>query len=159
MTKPQCVAADFDADIDIVYAMHDVFKRQSEVEIFPMCIDQAIEIAPYSQRGGGMLTGKYANGGAGRLTKEHRYSFERMRRAVLGLSTRATALGIQSPTLAVARAMSHPACPRPIMSAGFTAQVQRSVEAMTFGTAAEIYDRITAPLVTPPPANDRAGEL
>ena len=69
MTKPQCVAANFDADIDIVYAMHDVLKRQSEVEIFPMCIDQAIEIAPYSQRSGGMLTGKYANGGAGGVSE------------------------------------------------------------------------------------------
>jgi aryl-alcohol dehydrogenase-like predicted oxidoreductase len=160
--KAQSVAANFEVCIDIVQPMHSLVKRQSEVEIFPMCVDQGIEIAPYSPLGGGLLTGKYANGGTGRLTEDHRYAarynVEWMRKAALGLSTLASDLGIHPATLAVAWAMSHPARPRPIISARSVAQLQPSLDAMTFSMTAELYDQITALSVTPAPANDRIEE-
>jgi aryl-alcohol dehydrogenase-like predicted oxidoreductase len=160
--KAQSVAANFEVCIDIVQPMHSLVKRQSEIEIFPMCVDQGIEIAPYSPLGGGLLTGKYANGGTGRLTEDHRYAarynVEWMRKAALGLSTLASDLGIHPATLAVAWAMSHPARPRPIISARSVAQLQPSLDAMTFSMTAELYDQITALSVTPAPANDRIEE-
>ncbi|MEL7088774.1 MAG: aldo/keto reductase, partial [Planctomycetota bacterium] len=71
--KAQAVAARFDTRIDLLQPMYNLVKRQAEVEIFPMAKDQQISVVPYSPLGGGLLTGKYANGGAGRLTEDSRY--------------------------------------------------------------------------------------
>jgi aryl-alcohol dehydrogenase-like predicted oxidoreductase len=160
--KAQAVAAAFEIRIDIVQPMHSLVKRQSEVEIFPMCVDQGIEIAPYSPLGGGLLTGKYAAGQTGRLTEDHRYAarynVEWMRRAATALSALAADLNAHPATLAVAWAMAHPARPRPIISGRSAAQLQPSIDALSYDMTSDLYDQITALSVTPPPATDRIEE-
>ncbi|MEO0669924.1 MAG: aldo/keto reductase [Pseudomonadota bacterium] len=162
IVKAQGIAASFDVRIDIVQPMHSLVKRQSEVEIFPACVDLGLEIAPYSPLGGGLLTGKYATGGTGRLTEDSRYAarynVEWMREAAVGLSTLATEMGVHPASLAVAWAMAHPARPRPIISARSEAQLAPSLAALDVDMTAELYDRITALSVTPPPATDRIEE-
>lgn len=160
--KAQAVAANFDLRIDIVQPMYSLVKRQSEVEIFPMCIDQGIELAPYSPLGGGLLTGKYASGETGRLTVDPaykaRYDVDWMREAAVGLSALAAGLGVHPATLAVAWTMAHPARPKIIISGRSAAQLQPSVDALQFEMTADLYDQITALSVTPAPATDRLEE-
>ncbi|MEL7132172.1 MAG: aldo/keto reductase [Pseudomonadota bacterium] len=160
--KAQAVAAQFEVRIDIIQPMHSLVKRQAEVELFPMAVDQGIEIAPYSPLGGGLLTGKYATGGTGRLTQDHRYAarydVDWMRDAAVALSALAADLGTSAATLAVAWAMAHPARPRPIVSARSAGQLAASLAALDVAMTAELYNQITGFSVTPPPATDRIEE-
>lgn len=160
--KAQAVAAQFEVAIEMVQPMHSLVKRQAEVEIFPMCVDQGLEIVPYSPLGGGLLTGKYARGETGRLTEDAmyaaRYNVDWMREAAANLARMAQDLGTEAATLAVAWAMAHPARPRPIVSARSAAQLGPSLAALDFDMTADLYAQITALSVTPPPATDRIEE-
>ena len=160
--KAQGVAAQFEVAIEMVQPMHSLVKRQAEVEIFPMCVDQGLEIVPYSPLGGGLLTGKYARGETGRLTEDAmyaaRYNVDWMRAAAGNLARMAQDLGTEAATLAVAWAMAHPARPRPIVSARSAAQLGPSLAALDFDMTADLYAQITALSVTPPPATDRIEE-
>ena len=160
--KAQGVAAQFEVAIEMVQPMHSLVKRQAEVEIFPMCVDQGLEIVPYSPLGGGLLTGKYARGETGRLTEDAmyaaRYNVDWMREAAANLARMAQDLGTEAATLAVAWAMAHPARPRPIVSARSAAQLGPSLAALDFDMTADLYAQITALSVTPPPATDRIEE-
>ncbi|MEL6104039.1 MAG: aldo/keto reductase [Pseudomonadota bacterium] len=160
--KAQAIAARFDMRIDIIQPMHNLVKRQAEVEIFPMAVDQGIEIAPYSPLGGGLLTGKYASGGTGRLSEDDRYStrygLDWMHETARALKAYAGQVGIDPATLAVAWAMAHPARPRPIISARSAEQLAPSLAALEFEMTPKMYDEITALSQTPPPATDRIEE-
>jgi aryl-alcohol dehydrogenase-like predicted oxidoreductase len=160
--KAQTIAAGFETKIDMVQPMHSLVKRQSEVEIFPVCIDQGIEIAPYSPLGGGLLTGKYVGGGAGRLIDDERYAarynVEWMHETAAKLAALAADMGLHPASLAVAWAMAHPARPRPIVSARSSEQLAPSLAALDVDMTADLYTQITALSVTPPPATDRIEE-
>ncbi len=156
------IAARFDLSVAVIQPMYNLVKRQAEVEILPMADDMNILVAPYSPLGGGLLTGKYGNGGAGRLTEDDRYAarygMDVMHRAAKGLTDIAADEGVAAATLAVAWAAAHPTGPSPIISARSVEQLQPSLEAMTFEMSAELYDRIAALSPTPPPATDRLEE-
>ncbi|MEP4246730.1 aldo/keto reductase [Tateyamaria sp.] len=160
--KAQSIAASFDIRIEMAQPMHSLVKRQAEVEIFPMCVDQDIEIVPYSPLGGGLLTGKYARGETGRLTEDPmyaaRYNVEWMRETARSLSALASDLGTSPATLAIAWAMAHPARPRPIISARSVEQLTPSLAALDFDMTPDLYAQITALSITPPPATDRIEE-
>lgn len=160
--KAQAIAARFDMRIDIIQPMHNLVKRQAEVEIFPMAVDQGIEIAPYSPLGGGLLTGKYVDGGSGRLSEDDRYAtrygLDWMHETASALKAYAGQMGVDPATLAVAWAMAHPARPRPIVSARSAEQLAPSLAALKFQMTPEIYAEITALSQTPPPATDRIEE-
>ena len=162
IVKAQGIAAQFDIRIDIAQPMHSLVKRQAEVEIFPACVDQGIELAPYSPLGGGLLTGKYTDGGTGRLTEDDRYAarynVDWMHRAAADLAAMARDMGTHPASLAVAWAMAHPARPRPIVSARSADQLAPSLAALDIDMTAALYDRITALSITPPPATDRIEE-
>ncbi|MEO0390072.1 MAG: aldo/keto reductase, partial [Pseudomonadota bacterium] len=137
-------------------------KRQAEVELLPMCMDQGIMAVPYSPLGGGLLTGKYAHGGAGRLTEDDRYAARYglgwMHDTARRLADLADARGVHPATLAVAWAAAHEARPSPIVSARNAAQLAPSVAAEAAKMDAALYAEITALSVTPPPATDRIEE-
>ena len=160
--KAQSFASNFDLRVGILQPMYSLVKRQVEVEILPMCVDQGIEVAPYSPLGGGLLTGKYAGGGTGRLTEDSRYTarydFDWMHATAAQLVSLADELGTNPATLAVAWAMAHDSRPRPIVSARSAAQLGPSLDALGFQMTPEIYRRVAALSRTPPPATDRAEE-
>lgn len=160
--KAQAIAAAFEVSIAILQPMYSLVKRQSEVEILPMCMDQGIEVAPYSPLGGGLLTGKYAQGGSGRLTEDSRYAarydFDWMRQTAVDLDALAAEMGLNAATLAVAWAMAHESRPRPIISARSAAQLAPSLQALKVQMTPELYARLTALSQTPAPATDRAEE-
>jgi len=154
------VAAEFDLRIDILQPMYNLVKRQAEVEILPMCADQGITVAPYSPLGGGLLTGKYAKGGSGRLKEDtmyaSRYRQDWMHQTASDLRALAAELGTDPATLAVAWVAAHPTGPVPIISARNAEQLQPSLAALDFAMTGAIYDRLCALSPTPAPATDRS---
>ena len=160
--KALWVASEFDLRIDILQPMYNIVKRQAEVELFPACVDQGIAIAPYSPLGGGLLTGKYAAGGSGRLFEDKayasRYAPEWMHKAAVGLQEIAADVGVHAATLTVAWAARHPAGPTPIISARSAEQLTPSLAAMDYTLDDALYARLTALAPTPAPATDRLEE-
>lgn len=160
--KAQAVARDLGTRIDVMQPMYSLVKRQAEVEIFPMAQDQGIALVPYSPLGGGLLTGKYASGGTGRLTDDPRYAVRYGQGWMHDVATRLTALardlGTDPATLAVAWVMTHGARPSPIISARSLAQLRPSLAAVDLAMSADLYARITALSPAPPPATDRLEE-
>ncbi|MEX0319421.1 MAG: aldo/keto reductase [Ruegeria sp.] len=160
--KAGAVAARFDLRIDILQPMYSLVKRQAEVEILPMCADQGIAVAPYSPLGGGLLTGKYAQGGAGRLSEDSRYAArygqEWMAGTAAALAELADELGTSPATLAVAWVAAHPCQPMPIISGRSAEQIAPSLAALDYDLTPELYNRIAALSPTPPPATDRLEE-
>lgn len=160
--KAQAVAKTLGTKIDVIQPMYSLVKRQSEVEIFPMAADQGIKAVPYSPLGGGLLTGKYAGGGTGRLTEDERYKARYdvswMHDCAIGLSEIAQEMGTHPATLAVAWAARHATRPSPIISARSVAQLAPSLIAEGFEMDDALYARITALSVTPAPATDRLEE-
>lgn len=155
----QALAARHGTRIDICQPMYNLVKRQAEVEILPMCADQGITCAPYSPLGGGLLTGKYANGGAGRITEDDRYaarySLLYMSEAAAKLAEVAAKLNLHPATLAAAWVARHPSRPVPILSARSAEQLAPSLAAMTFDMDDAIYAQLSSLSPTPPPATDR----
>ena len=160
--KAQIAGAKHGIAADILQPMYSLVKRQAEVEILPMCMDQGIAIAPYSPLGGGLLTGKYAAGGSGRLSEDARYNSrygqDWMRQAASELAQLAQERGLDPATLAVAWAAAHPANPMPIISARNAGQLAPSLAALEFDMEAELYEEISGLSPRPAPATDRLEE-
>lgn len=160
--KAQGIARSVGTQIDAIQPMYNLVKRQAEVEIFPVSTDQGITIFPYSPLGGGLLTGKYSKGGAGRLAEDDRYNArygqDWMHDCAAKLADLAAELGEDPATLAVAWAARHPSNPHPIISARSADQLAPSLAGTRFVMDDALYDRITALSVTPPPATDRLEE-
>jgi aryl-alcohol dehydrogenase-like predicted oxidoreductase len=160
--KAQWIAARFDLRIAVLQPMYNLVKRQAEVEILHMCADQSIAVAPYSPLGGGLLTGKYARGGSGRLSEDRnyadRYAPAWMHDAAAGLAGIAAEAGTDPATLAVAWVAAHPARPMPIISARTAAQLAPSLAALDYPMDPALYARLSALTPTPPPATDRLEE-
>jgi aryl-alcohol dehydrogenase-like predicted oxidoreductase len=160
--KAQGVAARFGTRIDAIQPMLSLVKRQVEVELLPMAIDQEIAVAPYSPLGGGLLTGKYASGGEGRLRSDARYAARYgegwMHEAAAGLALLGAEVGVDPATLAVRWAMGVPGVTAPIVSARSAAQLAPSLAAAGFAMGEELRARIEALSRRPPPATDRLEE-
>jgi len=160
--KAAHIAAKFDLSVAVIQPMYNLVKRQAEVEILDMAHDLGILVAPYSPLGGGLLTGKYAQGGAGRLSEDDRYAarygVEAMHKTAADLTTLGAEIGMHPATLAVAWAAGHPTGPSPIISGRSLEQLRPSLDALTFEMSPALYERITALSTTPPPATDRLEE-
>lgn len=157
--KAQAVAARIGTRIDAIQPMYSLVKRQAEVEILPMAADQGIAVFPYSPLGGGLLTGKYAMGGAGRLTEDARYAARyadpRMQQAAEGLVAMGHAMGVEAATLAVAWVAAHPTVTAPIISARDADQLEPSLAALRQPMDGGLWREIAALMPAPPPATDR----
>ena len=160
--KAAHIAGKFDLTIALIQPMYNVVKRQAEVEILPMAQDYGMLCAPYSPLGGGLLTGKYAGGGSGRLTEDDRYAaryrFDYMHSAAQQLSDIAAREGVHPATLAVAWAAAHATSPTPIISARSAEQLAPSLAALDYEMSHTLYAELAALAPAPPPATDRAEE-
>ena len=150
-------------NVDILQPMYNLVKRQAEVEILPMAMDQNLAVAAYSPLGGGLLTGKYAAPDAqGRLAQDTRYAarygLDWMHDAATQLSEIAQEIETHPATLAAAWVARHPSAPMPILSARNAEQLAPSLAATSFKMDDALYARLTALSPTPPPATDRLEE-
>lgn len=158
--KAQAIAARFGTRIDAIQPMYNLDKRQAEVEILPMAADQGMAVYAYSPLGGGLLTGKYAAGGTGRLTEDARYrarySAAGVHQTATGFAQLAQRVGIDAATLAVAWVRARGAVP--IVSARDARQLAPSLAALDLPLSADLAAQITALSPDPPPATDRSEE-
>jgi aryl-alcohol dehydrogenase-like predicted oxidoreductase len=160
--KAQTVCSRLGTRIAAIQPMYNLVKRQAEVELLPMAADQGIAVFPYSPLGGGLLTGKYARGMAGRLTEDARYAarygLSAMHEAAAGLNAIAADCQTDTATLAVAWVMHHRDRPQPIISARSVSQLAPSLLALGTRLDAALLARLTALYPAPPPATDRLEE-
>ena len=159
--KAQGFAAAMGATIDAIQPMYSAVKRQAEVELLPMAMDQGLTVYSYSPLGAGLLSGKYAAGGDGRLTTDARYA-RRYAGVPAGVDAAfarlAAEAGLHPVTLAVAWVMAHPSRPVPIVSARNADQLAPALAALNFPIEPALYAAIAALYPAPPPATDRTEE-
>jgi aryl-alcohol dehydrogenase-like predicted oxidoreductase len=108
---------------------YNLFQRDIEREIIPMCIDQGIGIVPYSPLAGGVLTGKYKAGsppppesrGATQLEwiKGHGFSWEDPEnlKILKGLEALSKDIGMSIVQIALAWFRANSAITAPIIAA------------------------------------------
>lgn len=160
--KAQAVAATFGTRIDAIQPMMNLLKRQVEVEILPMAADQRIAVFAYSPLAGGLLTGKYAGGGTGRVAEDPRYAARYglpwMHEAAAALAAIADREGVAPATLAVAWLAAHAPAVSPILSARSEAQLRPSLAAIDYPLPDALQAEITALVPAPPPPTDRIEE-
>lgn len=160
--KSQAIAGGMGFRIDFLQPMYNLVKRQVEVEILPMAVSEGFAVCPYSPLGGGLLTGKYAAGGSGRIDDDERYNVrygpDWMKQAAAALAVLAKGAGTDPATLAVAWVARNPGLWGPIISARNAEQLAPSLAAMSFGMDDELYARVSALSPAPPPATDRLEE-
>jgi aryl-alcohol dehydrogenase-like predicted oxidoreductase len=142
--------------------MLNLVKRQAEVEILPMARSEGFAAFPYSPLGGGLLTGKYAAGGAGRLTEDEmyarRYGAASAHAAAGAFARLAAEAGWQSATLAVAWVAARPGVTAPIVSARSADQLAPSLAALGRAVPDDLLAALDALSPPPPPATDRSEE-
>lgn len=160
--KAQAVAQKLGTKIDALQPMYSLVKRQAEVELLPMCADQAVLPATYSPLGSGLLTGKYSHGGTGRLTEDRRYAARYgqgwMHEAAASFAELADDLGVPPAALAVAWVAQGPYGANPIISARNVDQLRPSLSANEVAMDETLYSQIAALTPTPAPATDRLEE-
>ena len=152
------------APIACLQPMYSLIKRQAEVEILPMAAELGIGVISYSPLGGGLLSGKYADGPPpqGRLLENEmyklRYGPEHYWEAARQLAVLARQRGVHPVTLAVAWVMGGTAITAPIIGARNLAQLEASLAALELDLSEAGRAELTALTPTPPPANDRLEE-
>ena len=151
---------------ECIQPMYNLVKRQAEVEIFPMAQAEKLGVITYSPLGGGLLTGKYAEGrpsATGRLSTDdiyqRRYGDRWMHESVQAFVRLANESGADPVSLAVAWAAHHPAVTAPIIGARNLEQLEASLGSLKVKMTAELYREISALMPTPAPATDRSEEM
>ncbi|MBW7864518.1 MAG: aldo/keto reductase [Candidatus Hydrogenedentes bacterium] len=142
-----------------VQPMYSLLKRQVEVEILPMAAHEGLAVVPYNAIGAGMLTGKYLEGGTGRLDEAEMYR-QRYADPSYGETTRrfvshARARGDSPAALAVAWVMGHPTVTSTLIGARTLEQFDDTLGCLNIRLSSEEREAISALSPTPPHATDR----
>lgn len=150
---------------ECIQPMYNLTKRQAEVEILPLAESEQIGVISYSPLGGGLLSGKYGNGGQsgqGRLVENAMYSKRYGKPLYHEIAARfsgfAQEQGLNPVTLAVAWVRSHPAITAPIIGARNVEQLNPALDAANLSLDADARAAVSALSYTPPPATDRSEE-
>jgi aryl-alcohol dehydrogenase-like predicted oxidoreductase len=151
------------ARLQLIQPMYNLVKRQAEVEILPMAQANGLGVVPYSPAGGGLLSGKYAEHGTGRLSSskmyEARYGEPWMHEVAAKFARYCRSHGHHPVSLAVAWVAAHPAVTAPIIGARNVEQLRASLEATKISLTPAQRSEIAALSRTPPPATDRLEEI
>ena len=150
------------ARLQLIQPMYNLVKRQAEVEILPMAQANGLGVVPYSPAGGGLLSGKYAERGTGRLSTskmyEERYGEPWMHEVAAKFAAYCRSHGRHPVSLAVAWVAAHPAVTAPIIGARNVEQLAASLDSVKIRLTPGERAEIAALSRTPPPATDRLEE-
>jgi aryl-alcohol dehydrogenase-like predicted oxidoreductase len=151
------------ARLQVIQPMYNLVKRQAEVEILPMAQANGLGVMSYSPAGGGLLSGKYADKGSGRLSTskqyENRYGEAWMHEVAAGFAAFCKQRGWHPVSAAVAWVAAHPAISAPIIGARSAEQLQASLDSVRIPMTPELRAEMAQLSRTPPPATDRLEEL
>jgi len=154
------------APFRVVQPMYNLLKRQAEVELLPMALDEGLGVVSYSPLAGGVLTGKYGRSRdldvEGRLKVSDmyrkRYAEASDYEAAQALCALADEAGHHPVSLAVAWVGHHPGITAPIIGARSLEQLEPSLASVEVDMTDELYDRLSALTPRPPLATDREEE-
>ena len=133
---------------------YNLFQREIEREILPLCEDQGIGVVPYSPLAGGVLSGKYTagapppsdtRGATGmRWIKSHDFHWETPRnlRVLEGLREIANDLELPMAQLALAWLVSQPLITSPIIGASSMEQLNQNLDAIDVKLSDQVVERI-----------------
>ena len=151
---------------EIIQPMYSLVKRQAEVEIFPMALEEELSVITYSPLGGGLLTGKYdfsKTPDTGRFAEKEKYQTRYKEKHYYETAERfiefAKENGFHPVSLAIAWVQSHPAVTAPIIGANSVRQLEDSLNSINIDMTKELREKISSLSITPPPATDRLEEL
>ncbi len=124
---------------------------------------ERLGVISYSPLGGGLLSGKYRDGGAqGRLKANamyaRRYELEMYRQIATRFAEYAAVAGVSPVTLAVAWAKRHPGVTAPIIGARNLEQLEPSLAAADYIMSGEEWTQIAGLTPPVPVATDRDEE-
>ena len=151
------------APVVCIQPMYNLVKRQAEVEILPMALEEGLGVCPYSPMGAGLLSGKYERGEEGRLKQNEMYK-KRYKQGEYWSATEAFVKyarqsGDSPAALAVAWVVHHPAVTSAIVGARNIEQLSESMKCVEVDMGADRRAEITALSPAPPPATDRTESM
>ncbi len=153
------------APIDCIQPMYSLIKRQAEVEILPMAMDQELGVVSYSPLGSGVLTGKYttlAAGESARLRDKEYYNQRYAKPEYFSIATKFTSLanelGCSPSALAIQWVLNNPAITSSIIGARNSSQLKKNLEALDLEMDIEVKEKIDSLSPKPSPATDRLEE-
>lgn len=148
-----------------IQPMYNLVKRQAEVELLPMALAMDLAVFPYSPLGGGLLTGKYSKDKSpehGRLVENPmyttRYGAKECFKTAKAFTELAADVGHHPVSLAIAWAGAHEAVTAPIIGGRHMGQLEPALASLKVDMTQELYARISALSIAPPPATDRNEE-
>lgn len=147
-----------------IQPMHNLLKRQAEVELLPMARSEDLGVFPYSPLAAGMLTGKYNTSAPtqGRLVEsaqyQTRYGQEHMLDVARAFTGLAEELGHSPVALAIAWSRATPGVTAPVIGARNTGQLEGALKACDIDMTPELWARISALTPPVPNATDRNEE-
>ena len=133
---------------------YNLFQREIEREVIPLCVDQGIGIVPYSPLAGGVLTGKYKAGsqpppdsrGALELgwLKRHNFHWEDPvnLKVLQGLKEISKDIGISMVQIALAWLRANPAITAPGIAASNIEQLEEILAAIDINLSKADLERI-----------------
>jgi len=133
---------------------YNLFQREIEREVIPLCVDQGIGVVPYSPLAGGVLTGKYKAGsqplpdsrGALELgwIKRHNFHWEDSGnlKVLQGLEEISKDIGISMVHIALAWFRANPAITAPVIAASNIEQLEENLAAIDVNLSKADLERI-----------------
>ncbi len=146
-----------------IQPMYNLLKRQVEVEILPMAIEEQLAVFPYNPLAGGILSGKYLeNPKEGRLlanlTYQLRYGIPEDKQRVANFIAIAKEKNVHPVSLAIRWVESHPGVTAPILGARSVEQLEPALRSLEIPMTPELREEISALTPQPPLATDRLDE-
>ena len=148
-----------------IQPMYNIAKRQAEVELLPLALEENLGVISYSPLGGGLLTGRYGEDiktSTGRLVENKTYQARYEGHAYQKMATDFTLLakerGLNPVSLAVAWVASNPSITAPIIGAANTTQLRDSLASLEVPIDEQLKAEIDDISPPPPPATDRSEE-
>jgi aryl-alcohol dehydrogenase-like predicted oxidoreductase len=144
--------------------MYNLLKRQAEVELFPLALEEKLAVFPYNPLAGGVLSGKYLEGASeGRLLSVRTYQLrygtpETPNSTVSSFVAYAKERGLHPVSLALSWAASHPAVTAPILGARSVAQLEPALQSLDISMTEDLRTDLSSLSLEPPPATDRIDE-
>jgi 1-deoxyxylulose-5-phosphate synthase len=137
---------------DSVQPRYNLLYRNSERELFPLCLDDGVGVIPYNPLAGGFLTGKHRPGaptegtrftlGTAAQNYQQRYWNERDFAMVEILRKTAADAGMSLTQLAVAWCLAQPAITSPIIGASRHDQLAEPIAALDRPLDADLIARL-----------------
>jgi aryl-alcohol dehydrogenase-like predicted oxidoreductase len=143
------------ARFDCVQPRYNLLYRESELDLFPLCLEEGIGVISYNPIAGGLLSGKHdASGpptpgtrftlGTAAQNYQQRYWHRRQFDSVDQLRGVAADAGVPLAQLAVAWVLNQPAVTAPIVGASRPEQLHETLAAVTMAFTDDVRSQLDA---------------